>query len=84
MRFSLAEKGTKMAELKPCPFCGGEAVLEHDYCARGYSYVRCGKCGVKGFMFCMKFNKSSDEEAIEAWNRRYTPSEIDFDYEAED
>ena len=73
-----------MAELKPCPFCGGEAALEHSSEGRGYSYVRCKKCHVRGVSYCMKFDKSSYDEAIEAWNRRYTPEEIELDYEAED
>ena len=74
-----------MAELKPCPFCGGKAILQHTSEGRGYSFIRCTRCFTKGQSFCMKFDASSDEEAIEAWNRRYTPtSEIDFDYEAED
>lgn len=59
-----------MAELKPCPFCGGKAVLEHDYDGRGYSYIRCCGCFIKGNRFSVKFDKASDDEAIEAWNRR--------------
>lgn len=84
MRFSLAEKGTKMADLKRCPFCGSRAVepFYFDPCD-GYqgdlgSYIVC--CSV-----CSAEVSSRDKNmAIEAWNRRYTPSEIDFDYEAED
>lgn len=59
-----------MDKLKPCPFCGGKAVLEHEYATPGYSYIRCKECGVKGLTFIMKFERSSDQEAIEAWNRR--------------
>jgi Lar family restriction alleviation protein len=59
-----------MAELKPCPFCGGEAkVYDHFRIARGktwnYFRVGCEECG-------LRFPKFSEvkEEAIEAWNRR--------------
>ena len=68
-----------MAELKPCPFCGcrGDdlALLPAD--ADWFVYcINCNTCGATG---------ETKKEAIEAWNRRYTPtSEIDFDYEAED
>ena len=32
-------------ELKPCPFCGGKAILNHDHAGLGASYIRCEKCG---------------------------------------
>jgi Lar family restriction alleviation protein len=62
-----------MAELKPCPFCGGEAELHHKIeplCIDAYSYVYCTKCGVTTEAFPKSFDHSSDEKAIEAWNRR--------------
>ena len=39
-------------ELKPCPFCGGEAKLKHGYRRKGEkfgnkAYVQCKKCGCK-------------------------------------
>lgn len=34
-----------MDELKPCPFCGGEAHI-FNMETLGYSFVRCGKCGI--------------------------------------
>lgn len=60
-----------MAELKPCPFCGGEAavywhcrIVKHK---AAQTHYRCGckECG-------LRFPKYSGtgEEAIEAWNRR--------------
>lgn len=59
-----------MAELKPCPFCGGDAQLEHIHDGFGYSYVRCKKCGVESVKFIKSFEVSSDKEAVEFWNRR--------------
>lgn len=53
--------------LLPCPFCGGEARLRKviDNC-----FVECGKCWAHGpnVLGCEK----TEEEAIEAWNRRAT------------
>ena len=62
-----------MAELKPCPFCGGEAELHHKYdltSIDGYSYVYCKNCRVNTEMFPKSYDHSSDAKAIEAWNRR--------------
>lgn len=62
-----------MIELKPCPFCGGEAELAHlkkhrhkvlgIYCP---VYIRCKGCGSTSPV------KVTVEEAIEQWNRRAT------------
>lgn len=64
-----------MPELKPCPFCGGDA--EKMYIKRNklfasmhfpyntrYVYVKCKICGATS-RDCV-----SVENAIEAWNRR--------------
>ena len=59
-----------MAELKPCPFCGGEAYIDREDCygvQDDYYMVHCEKCSLQ-FGFCSMFE--SEEEAIEAWNRR--------------
>ena len=58
-----------MAELKRCPFCGGEAQYgkETDEFGVSYHYVGCGcieGCFASG---------STEEEAIEAWNKRANP-----------
>ena len=60
--------------LKPCPFCGGEAELQYggngSREAAGMSFVRCKGCGAIGQKFEVCRRYSSDEKAIEAWNRR--------------
>ena len=52
-----------MAELKPCPFCGGKAEILSGY---GKYTVQCGSGGcMANISWCT--NKDS---AIKAWNRR--------------
>ena len=71
-----------MAELKPCPFCGDDrpTIKTKMYKDLGFLYTRveCQACGasIRGYL--------EEKRAIAEWNRRYTPSEIDFDYDAED
>ena len=57
-------------ELKPCPFCGGKAILAHDLAGPGASYIRCEKCGLESVRFIKSFEVASDDEAIKYWNRR--------------
>ena len=67
-----------MAELKPCPFCGGEASVAIAPYA-GVAFVECKRCSAMmgryqkggrtdhdGFWTHLE----SQEAAIEAWNRR--------------
>ena len=51
-----------MAELKPCPFCGGEAALDRVNNLLFVPY--CKRCGAA----CD--NRQSEDEAIKAWNTR--------------
>lgn len=56
-----------MTDLKPCPFCGGEGVVQrHEY--EGYTDT----FGVVCFDCCAETRQfyNTKEEAIEAWNRR--------------
>ena len=51
-----------MTELKPCPFCGGEANVEEAY--MNIFVVACSGCSVITAIY------NNAEKAIEAWNRR--------------
>ena len=62
-----------MDKLKPCPFCGGKAELGHTIKESAYgntSFVFCTNCSANGKMIRVSSKYSSDERAIEAWNRR--------------
>ena len=52
-------------ELKPCPFCGGEASIRHFAFHSGAKYhVVCESC------LCSVSYEWTPEEAAEAWNTR--------------
>ena len=64
-------------QLKPCPFCGGEAKLKTARESDGQIsydsiYVACLNCRSTGLSYTTYYNVSSnpEEEAIAAWNRR--------------
>ena len=63
-----------MAELKlkPCPFCGGEAVLSGKYTIQGVDAwaVYCGITPNDFFCGAQVTSIESEEEAIRNWNRR--------------
>ncbi len=55
-----------MDKLKPCPFCGNEEVgICYDSWDEEYYGVKCLICG--GSIYP---DKETEEEAIEAWNKR--------------
>lgn len=66
-----------MAELKPCPFCGGEAayIKEEDKEFGQVSSVYCENCGARGEFFLVSDSYCSKDKAIEAWNRRESDGE---------
>lgn len=51
-----------MADLKPCPFCGGEASARKTY--KGTFAVSCNRLCVG------QYGYDTEEEAVEAWNTR--------------
>lgn len=61
-----------MAELKTCPFCGGEA----DFLTANHAaevWVCCTDCGAmsaREWTNLIVFGKGGKDRAIEAWNRR--------------
>ena len=53
-------------KLKPCPFCGGEAMVVK----MGYPhFVYCTSCGAK-------VHKWDIERSVDAWNRRSIDADI--------
>ena len=54
-------------ELKPCPFCGGKAIVLHtkSIYELPHFFVTCGSCGVETPRVC-----KTEEQAREVWNRR--------------
>ena len=63
-----------MTDLKPCPFCGGEAdILEHQFEGFSPTYgVTCLDCNCETYQFF-----DTEDEAIAAWNRRAKEGEND-------
>ncbi len=61
-----------MSELKPCPFCGGEAIIFRTYVkdaevienSKFYPIIRCLECLVQTQPY------KTEAEAITAWNKR--------------
>lgn len=62
-----------MAELKSCPFCGGEVEERGGSCNYGKHIMtldlKCKWCGTT-FKFKSKWKDNPYTETIEAWNRR--------------
>lgn len=67
-----------MSELKPCPFCGGEARIQYGYPnqqkqGRRMVFVKCRECKAKTeTVYQLPFVAWNDCKrwAIAAWNRR--------------
>ena len=66
MTKGLKRKGvtTMPNELKPCPFCGGEATIRQN--DLNYYYVCCKKCPAEVGRYWYK----RKQDAKNAWNRR--------------
>lgn len=54
-------------KLLPCPFCGGDALLQTPGVL---AFVECQGCGCSTWVF------DSREKAIAAWNRRVDTAEV--------
>ena len=71
-----------MRKLKPCPFCGGEAIIEKNHRAfiKGLStrvaFVYCKKCNARTGRFkledygCTSHSSVAVQKAIAVWNER--------------
>lgn len=55
-------------ELKPCPFCGGEAIVLQNN--DGFYYVGCKNAECRGYVFYSDVHYFTKERTIEAWNTR--------------
>lgn len=62
-------------ELKPCPFCGGEAYMAQNYL--GQKYVWCAECGAgvwgkdtEDWRVATMGERRAKKAAADAWNRR--------------
>lgn len=71
-----------MVELKPCPFCGGKAFIDHFMQPHDEWRIRCMDCSAR----VGRYAGLNKKEVTEAWNRRHEEPKqgIDFDYGAED
>ena len=70
----MADVKVKKTILKPCPFCGGEAVLSAESICSG-TVVCIGECGFKSSKFWdnMLIHEVEEkwyEKAAKVWNRR--------------
>jgi len=54
-----------MSELKPCPFCGGEAKTIKNAVGTLF-WVYCWKCGARSDSYTIEY----EQKAIDAWNTR--------------
>jgi Lar family restriction alleviation protein len=66
----MTEPTVTQRELKPCPFCGGEAYKTESVNGDNMVYVGCGPCGIhfKAQKDCT--NGKLTRDVIAAWNRR--------------
>ena len=64
-----------MVELKPCPFCGGEAELKKESYAFGLEkiervYCHCLNCGIATPVCAASLDYCAVDKIIEIWNTR--------------
>lgn len=61
-----------IVKLKSCPFCGGEVLLEVNTLSQ--YFISCNRCNL---IACFSDKEETEEETIEAWNRRGVWNEHD-------
>lgn len=68
-------------ELKPCPFCGGEAEVGLDQGSFGmsYAFAYCKNCKARSKQFAVRYDICAKDEAINAWNRRWKDGRCEMD-----
>ena len=60
-----------MAELKPCPFCGGKALLEEFVVRKGFeACIVCSDCMVNMPTITYDTQEEATEAVTKDWNRR--------------
>ena len=74
-----------MAELKPCPFCGGEAmVYTQTGRYRNFAYIKCDTCSAQSKVDSTAYEYDDEDffecnaykTVVRAWNRRSAAKEI--------
>ena len=65
-------------EVKPCPSCGGYAVIRKGNKNKHGYFVICRECGFRTAFFSDKYTSKKDnlKQAIESWNRRVDDASI--------
>ena len=65
-------------ELKPCPFCGGEATYHTDNGPTGevYGWVGCNECDAMSCHIDVRSMQSEETHPIDAWNTRAGDSDV--------
>lgn len=60
-----------MDKLEPCPFCGGEALLESYRARKGYeASIQCNQCLCSMSTITYDEEETAIEDVVKAWNRR--------------
>lgn len=68
----------RMDELKPCPFCGGEALLEPYRARKGYeASIQCNQCLCSMSTITYDEEETAIEDIVKAWNRRVNDGKSD-------
>ena len=68
-----------MVELKPCPFCGSEAIYQET--AFNWANITCTKCFAKSPQVKISGKYSAYDKAAEQWNKRTEEKKTLFGYD---